>query len=504
MSGAERRAQQPERDPFAGTAYRMRRLLGAGGMGQVFEVEHLKLRKLFVAKVLRAELVSDAGVVDRMRVEAQALAALSHPNLVAVTDFGDSVDGRPFFVMERLSGRTLGDQIRAEGPLPLERAIGIVRQILRALSAAHSVGLIHRDVKLDNVFLHEDPNGERIVKLLDFGVAKVLPRAVDLGLLPPALPTTEGAVVGTPRYVSPEQVLGQPIDARSDLYGVGLVLYTIIAGRGPFAELQGMELLRAQASASPPPPSLYAPSGLPPTVDAIVLRALAKRPEDRFQSAEQFDAELARVAAPTAHHVAKQRTASQPGNDAVVLGTPTAPNPPRFSAGAKPSETNPDPDFSPDRTMRPRSPLLPDVESDTDPGPRDAPGLQYAPTVEARSATGRAPTAGSATEILERSASLRALPHQLLPTRTNPGAHVKAVARSAAVRSQSPRIAPRDAPARGSRRLGVRYAIIASCAALTALIGIAFTGESTSGLLLTFTAAIVVALLAAIVLNRLS
>jgi serine/threonine-protein kinase len=444
--------------------------LGGGGMGEVFEVEHVPLRKVLVAKVLRAELTREPGLVDRMRVEAQALAALSHPNLVAVTDFGQTDDGRPFFVMERLRGGTLSDEIRARGALPVELAIDIARQMLRALSAAHAIGLIHRDIKLDNVFLHQGPDGERIVKVLDFGVAKVLPRATELGLQPPSLATAEGAVVGTPRYVSPEQVLGRPVDERADLYAVGLVLYTMVAGRGPFAELKGIELLKAQATLKPKPPSAYAECRVPPALDALILRALEKQPEHRFASAKDLERELVSFERDT------PSTRESHGAEAEQRGRSDG-------AGNERSDAPPEHPAPKPITSTVSDPLVRFAQTS------DSKSLPFAPTVEVRS-----PSDPAATEILPPSALLRPDLPEPLPTRTNPALRM------------SPAEA-REASAGKKQKLtqaavAWRYAVIASSAALTAGLGIALVGDSMFGLAATLVSSILVAFVVALAVNR--
>ncbi|KYF99864.1 protein kinase, partial [Sorangium cellulosum] len=284
-------------------------------MGEVIEAEHRALRKRVVVKLVRRALAGDPRFADRLRVEAQALAAVSSPHVVAVLDLGRTPSGRPYLVMERLEGRTLGEELARRGALPVAEAIDLVRQVLAGLAAAHRVGLVHRDVKLDNVFLcapgSAAPGGGRVAKLLDFGVAKVLdgggvePGAVGavgaerpFPLAGPAYPTEAGLLVGTPRTASPEQARCQPVDARADVYAVGLLMYTLLVGHGPFAHLDdALEVLRAHVLEAPAAPSRRAAQPIPPALDGAVLRALAKRPEERFQSAEAFAAELGRIAA---------------------------------------------------------------------------------------------------------------------------------------------------------------------------------------------------------------
>jgi eukaryotic-like serine/threonine-protein kinase len=314
-----------EDDPLHGTPYRTLRPLGEGGMGEVYEVQHVALGKLMVAKILRQSLASDQGLADRVRVEAQALAALSHENIVEVVHFDWTRDGRPYFIMEKLNGRTVGDELRARSWLPVPEAIGIVREALGGLEAAHQAGLVHRDIKLDNLFLHTRGD-RRVVKVLDFGIAKVLAGA-RRGPAPPQLPTADGAIVGTPRYVSPEQVLGKPIDGRADLYSIALVLYTLLAGRGPFDGVRGVELYDAHVRLEPEPPSRYASQTIPAELDAVILRALRKNPDDRFQSAAELGEALDRItralASPVGYLATTPIHALAPDHAAVAGPPPT-------------------------------------------------------------------------------------------------------------------------------------------------------------------------------------
>ncbi|WP_437673411.1 serine/threonine-protein kinase [Sorangium sp. So ce131] len=287
-----------------GTPYRPTRRLGRGGMGEVIEAAHVGLDKPVVVKLLHRDLSREPRLVERMRVEAQSLARLAHPNLVTVTDFGQTAEGRTYLVMERLYGRTMREELAARGALPALEAIALVEQALAGLDAAHGAGIVHRDVKLENLFVCDpDAQGRRVVKVLDFGIAKVLASQGDGRAPSPSLyQTEEGVVVGTPRYLSPEQVSGLAVDARTDVYAAGVVLYTLLAGRGPFEHVKPLvELLRAHASEVPAPPSRHAPWPTPPELDRAVLRALEKRPELRFPGAAAFAAELSRIAARLAH-----------------------------------------------------------------------------------------------------------------------------------------------------------------------------------------------------------
>lgn len=288
-------------DILRGTAYRAVRQIGEGSMGLVVEAEHLALGHLVVVKLLHQALAQRADSVDRLRLEAQALARLRHPNLVAVTDFSVTPNGIPFLVMERLAGNTVFDERSRRGALPIAEAIDIARQTLAGLRVVHEAGIVHRDIKAANLFLCDGPPGKRTVKLLDFGIAKVLATAPH-GRAPEPLryPTAEGVTVGTPRCLSPEQARGGAIDARTDVYAVGVLLYSLLVGAGPFDHIRGsLELLHAHVSLAPVPPSHRAAQPIPREVEASVLRALAKRPEDRFASAADFSLALELALLPT-------------------------------------------------------------------------------------------------------------------------------------------------------------------------------------------------------------
>ena len=287
-------------------------------MGEVFEAEHVALKKRVVVKLLHARHGHQPQILDRMRVEAQALALVRHPNLVEVSDFGHTSDGRAFFVMERLYGRTLREELDARGALPPLEAIDLGRQLLAGLGAAHAAGLVHRDVKLDNVFLcapggsfHSSPAGNnnnnnnntkntRVLKLLDFGLAKVVGAGQpERPLAPLAIPTDEGVMLGTPRFFSPEQALGRAVDARADIYSTGALLYAMVTGRAPFDHYTALyELAQAHAAEAPEPPSRYAKQPIPPELERVILKALEKRPEDRFQTATELATALGTAARP--------------------------------------------------------------------------------------------------------------------------------------------------------------------------------------------------------------
>ena len=254
---------------IAGTRYRVNRLIGVGGMGSVYEVEHVELGKRFVLKSLLRELARREDLAQRLRNEWRALARLQHPNIVNVTDAGTSNSGIPFYVMERLDGDTLAGVLRQKRRLHVLEAVHITAAVLDALSAAHDIGIIHRDVKPANVFMVAGGG----VKLLDFGIAKINDVT--------SVVTARGIAVGTPRYMSPEQARGERVDGRSDLYAAALILFEMVAGTGPFDDVRDAnELLLAHLTRDVPSLSALV-MGVSPELERIVARMLAKDCRER-------------------------------------------------------------------------------------------------------------------------------------------------------------------------------------------------------------------------------
>ena len=285
-------------DPLAGTGYRTVGRLGSGSVSEVLDAIHVGLGKRVAVKLLTENAAGDALLSERLRLEAEALARLDHPNLVTVMDLGRCADGRPFFVMPRLQGRTLHAELRARGFIPVAEAVELMKQLLSGLGAAHALGLVHRDLKPENVFLCDPIDGRRTLKVLDLSIAKVISEAASAATPKPcALRTAEGSALGTPRFLSPEQAMARAVDARADVYGAGVVLYEMIAGRDPFHHVRGhLALLRAHVLEAPSPPSSVAPQAIGAALDALVLKALAKRREDRFDSAAELSSALDRAA----------------------------------------------------------------------------------------------------------------------------------------------------------------------------------------------------------------
>jgi eukaryotic-like serine/threonine-protein kinase len=284
-------------DPFFGSRYRALGKLATGGMGDIYAVEHVELGRKFVAKLLRPELGKDPNILDRLRLEAQTLGRLRHPNVVTIAGFDRNAEGFPFIIMEQLKGKTLEEELAENGRLPGERAIELTLQILSGLGALHELGVVHRDIKPSNLFLHQAHGGRSVLKILDFGVARVLPSAPEQAPAPLTVPTRTGTLVGTPAFMSPEAALGRPVDVRADIYSVGLVLYVMLTGRGPFDDCcgDGNVVALAHANGEPSAPSRYAPEVLPRALDLVVLQAVAKDPGDRFRTAQDFSSALTRV-----------------------------------------------------------------------------------------------------------------------------------------------------------------------------------------------------------------
>jgi serine/threonine-protein kinase len=261
--------------------YRVLQLLGEGAMGAVYEADDLTVGRTIALKVLHLRFARSAEVVRRFAREAQAAASIGHPHIVSVTDFGTH-DERPFLVMELLRGETLGARLARELSLAPAEACAVVGQVLSALAAAHAIGVVHRDLKPDNVFLCE---GSGAVKLLDFGVSKFHPPGEGAALV-----TQDGVPIGTPSYMAPEQWTGQrDVDLRADLYAMGAMLYELLTGALPFEARSTGQLygIVVHGTAAPRAPSEVAPD-IPAALDAVVLRAVSRDRALRFQTAEDF------------------------------------------------------------------------------------------------------------------------------------------------------------------------------------------------------------------------
>ena len=281
--------QQPAR--MLGDRYSVGVVIGRGGMAEVHEGRDLRLGRRVAIKILRSDLARDPSFQARFRREAQSAAALNHPNIVAVYDTGEddlhSADGTttrvPFIVMEFVDGMTLRQLLASGRRLLPERALEITSGVLSALDYAHRHGIVHRDIKPANVMLTR--TGE--VKVMDFGIARAVNEVTQSM-------TTTSTVMGTAQYLSPEQARGEVVDARSDLYSAGVLLYELLTGKPPFTGDSPVSIAYQHVSEMPLPPSQVDP-GVSPEIDAVVLQALAKRVEDRYQTAQEFRADVDRA-----------------------------------------------------------------------------------------------------------------------------------------------------------------------------------------------------------------
>ncbi len=255
--------------------YRIDAQLGEGGMGVVYRGHHLHLKRDFAIKVLHADITRDPDIARRFEREAQSAARLEHRNCIQVTEFGSTDEGMRYMVMQLLEGIELHELIR--GPLEPLRALDLFLQILAGLEHAHGRGVVHRDLKPQNVFVSRDGNGEEVLKLVDFGIAKLVS-----GEGAGEAMTRAGMVFGTPLYMSPEQCLGVEVDARSDLYSAGILLYLMLSGALPFVSDDPVAVIRMQVSQDPAP----LPERVPEDLAKIVYRLLAKQREDRFPDAK--------------------------------------------------------------------------------------------------------------------------------------------------------------------------------------------------------------------------
>ncbi|MCB9591487.1 MAG: protein kinase [Sandaracinaceae bacterium] len=266
--------------------YRVGRLLGRGGHGAVFEAEHLGLKRSVALKVLRPEGAAHAQLRERFRREALVLGKLDHPCFVEVIDFGETKEGLLFLALEFLDGESLAEILKG-GPLPTTEALTITRDILRGLEHVHAQDVVHRDIKPDNVILVTQEDGTRLPKILDLGIAKLVTRdhvaATDPGL------TRASSLMGTPKYMSPEQAAGDPVDGRADLYAVAVVLFEMLSGDVPFDSKYVSAVLAMHISKTPPTlAEMGMASEASEALEALVAHGLGKEPEDRFQTATEM------------------------------------------------------------------------------------------------------------------------------------------------------------------------------------------------------------------------
>ncbi len=291
-SGPQRKSEQ---DPLLGATlsgrYRVIRKIGEGGMGIVYEAEHVLIEKRVGLKVLREDFSNRFDVVERFRQEARSASKIGHENIVDISDFGVTSSGANFFVMELLHGRDLAEELGKLGTLSPRRSLNILLQCARALGAAHAKGIVHRDMKPENIFLVERGGEEDFVKIVDFGIAKI--SDLERAGIPGRKLTKTGMIFGTPEYMSPEQGAGKPLDHRVDIYALGIILYELLTGRVPFMGDTFMGILTQHMFENVPPLKAANPHcNAPAEVERIVFRAVAKDPSERYQNMEELAADL--------------------------------------------------------------------------------------------------------------------------------------------------------------------------------------------------------------------
>jgi len=266
--------------------YRVIEVVGRGGMGVVYKVEHLRMGKIAAMKVLHRDLAQDPEVVQRFEREAAAVSRLNHPNTVQVFDFG-TAQGALYLIMEYVRGQDLAHIVERDGPMPWARAAPILGQVCGALQEAHELGIVHRDLKPENVLITRGPNGRDYAKVLDFGLAKLEARDA------PSDMTDRSRIVGTPYYMAPEQIRGDEVDGRADIYSLGTLMFKVLTGEYLYTAKNAVGVLTKHLTAEIDAPSQRSPMrGIDPRVDAICLRALAKEPAERYQTVAEMAVEI--------------------------------------------------------------------------------------------------------------------------------------------------------------------------------------------------------------------
>src|SRR5260370_14649751 len=326
---------RPESDPLVGKLIEGRSevesAVGEGGMGSVYAVRHRALDKRFAMKVMRADLAKQGELAARFIQEARATAAIGHPNIVQITDFGELPSGAPYFVMELLDGTPLSKMIRKGGPLPAALAVRILLQTASALSAAHAAGVIHRDLKPDNLHIAKN----EVVKVLDFGVAKM----AGAGRL-----TRTGMVFGTPHYMSPEQASGGEVDHRADMYAFGIIMYEMFTGRVPFEADSYMGVLTKHMFMVPEPPSQVNDAARElGALEDVTLRCLEQKPEARYATMDELIPDVQSIAQFTGDKLEIVRPSSYVQRAPRPMGLADqleAPRPESTRANPKPTSTH--------------------------------------------------------------------------------------------------------------------------------------------------------------------
>ncbi|MFW6057291.1 MAG: serine/threonine protein kinase, partial [Persicimonas sp.] len=319
--------------------FRLDRLLGKGGYGAVFEAEQLSVGRRCAVKVLFAHLCDDEATVGRFRGEARTTSRLTHPNTVILYDFGrDEREGLLFLAMELLDGRDLTTVIRQNGLLSVDQAVHVTVQMAASLQEAHNLGLVHRDIKPRNVMLLERGNDPMFVKVIDFGIAKV----VNSKLLTASDLTQTGTIIGTPKYMAPEQIRDTEIDGRTDMYALAVSVYKMLTGRTPFEEGTALEIAGRQVAEAPEPVSAFHPGlEVSDQFEQVLLKALAKEPVDRFDCVADFARALVEATSGATSHMlnAGMTPTSLPSPSPSSTSQPSTSQPSTSQTNTLPDET---------------------------------------------------------------------------------------------------------------------------------------------------------------------
>lgn len=316
--------------------YRLLRFVGKGGMGHVYRAEHIRIRKSVAIKLVQSGLARTEAVAKRFEREAYAIGRIDHPNCVSVSDFGELKDGSLFLVMDFVDGESLGSLLARERRLSIHRALTIVSDVLKGLEHAHEKGIVHRDVKPDNILLSRGSEGKSVAKLLDFGIAKITKGPGFEGDSPRL--TQAGVAFGTPVYLSPEQAVGKPADARTDVYATSVMLFEMLTGQPPYNSDDNQELLGLHVSGKIPTLKSAAPDlNFPEVFELLVRRGMAKKPDNRYASAKEFLSKIEMLLSKP-QGKPKRRTRYNADGDTLnpTLGAqaPALPEPKRWFRGA--------------------------------------------------------------------------------------------------------------------------------------------------------------------------
>jgi serine/threonine protein kinase len=334
----------PGKDPFVGQTLNNRYLietkLGQGGFGAVYKGKQTMTGRAVAIKVLHPEMARDNNLLQRFKREGTVACNLRDAHTVTTYDFDQTPDGVLYIAMELLSGKSLHDIFYDEAPLAWRRVLRVLEQMCSSLGEAHRQGIVHRDIKPENIYLEERPGNPDYVKVLDFGIAKIIRGDIGGGTQNAPQLTATGQTLGTLEYMSPEQLMGKQLDGRSDIYAMGVLAFELLTGHLPFPDAQGpAELIGAQLKKTPPAPSVANPSGdIPPSVDAIILKMLEKDRARRYQDVDELLADIAPVLSSNGRATGPAQHVSQPS---LPLGVPVASQPAAPAAQSPVLQTNP-------------------------------------------------------------------------------------------------------------------------------------------------------------------